>query len=122
MTTLTNRAVVVGPDETTKVVVVRETQRLVVTAPGARGMPGTPGTNGQDGEMGPQGPPGGTAQMFAQAEPSDEWLIPHSYQYRPDVETYTNDGDEIIGDVSHPTTTLVRVTFGFPMTGTARLL
>jgi hypothetical protein len=53
---------------------------------------------------------------------SSEWLIEHSLPHRPDVETYTNDGDEVIGDVTHPLSTLVRVTFGFPMSGTARLL
>jgi hypothetical protein len=87
-----------------------------------------PGPPGPPGPQGPQGPPGqpalaGTgALLYTQSVPALVWEVEHPFPYRPDVETFDNDGNEIIGDVSHPDLGVVRVEFGFAMTGTMRLI
>lgn len=79
-------------------------------SPGAQGPPGPPGA--------PGGGVGAAPTVFVQSTSSDLWQFTHSYPYRPIVETFNNDGEEILGDESHPNPTTVRVKHGFPMTGT----
>lgn len=90
--------------------------------PGPQGPPGPPGTPGPPG---PPGPPGTTlieARTYIQSVPSNIWEFQHPYPYRPEVDAYDQNGDPVEGDVSFPTPTTVRIAFGFPMTGSLRLL
>lgn len=109
-------------------------QELVVELEGPPGQRGTDGQRGVDGQAGvagaagPIGPTGtvvlsgGNALVFTQSTPASIWVKQHPFPYRPDVTTYDNGGDEIIGDVHHPFLGVVQVSFGFEMTGTIRLL
>lgn len=91
--------------------------------PGAPGAPGAPGTPGPQGPQGPQGLPGTSFNSegitYSQAIPETIWEFANPFTYRPDVDTYDNDGNEIVGDVSFPPG-LIRVEFYYPMTGTLR--
>lgn len=94
-------------------------------APGSPGPSGPIGPSGAPGPPGPAGPPGsGSATLdsginYAQTTPATVWEFVNPYSFRPDVETYDNDGYEMIGDVSFPPG-LIRVEFYYPMTGTLR--
>jgi len=73
-----------------------------------------------DGSGGGQG--GSSVTRYFQTIASAAWEFTHSYSYPPEVDTYDQNGEPIIGDTLFPTATTVRVTFGFPMTGSMRLL
>lgn len=96
--------------------------------PGPKGDPGLKGDPGVGfpGPIGPIGPPGPAVQntlaegiTYNQAMPATVWELVNPFTFRPDVETYDNDGNEMLGDVSFPPG-LIRVEFYFPMTGTLR--
>lgn len=53
--------------------------------------------------------------------PATQWDAPHTFAFRPNVSTVDSSGREVYGDVFHPTTTLVRVIFSAPMSGTITL-
>lgn len=89
--------------------------------PGPEGPEGPAGMTGPQGEPGPPGSPYG-ATTFTQSSASDVWEFTHTYAYRPGVDTYDNSGDPVEGDVTFPAPNVVRITFGFPMTGSARLI
>lgn len=95
---------------------------LEVGVSGPSGPPGLPGTAGAAGATGPQGPTGGvniSSYLFSTA--STQWVVTHAYPYRPAVETYDQNGDPIEGDVTFPTSTTVRVTWAYAMTGSLSL-
>jgi hypothetical protein len=77
------------------------------------------------GPAGPAGPPGPAGQIvtqtFVQQTASTEWLMPHSLGHRPFVIVFDNNGDEMEPDISYPNPTLVKASFGFPMTGSAEM-
>ena len=89
--------------------------------PGIPGIPGTPGAPGAQGVPGIQGIPGAGAEglTYMQATASTVWEFVNPFNYRPDVETFDNDGLEMYGDVSFPSG-LIRVDFYYPMTGSLR--
>lgn len=94
----------------------------VFIAEGEPGVPGDQGPPGPPGPPGPTGPPGIDANeglTYLQATAQTVWECANPFPYRPDVETYNNDGLEIEGDVSFPPG-LIRVEFYFPMTGMIR--
>lgn len=65
---------------------------------------------------------GVTAITMQQAVAAAQWNFIHSFPYRPDVEVFDQNGESVEPDVSFPTASTVRITFGFPMTGSIRLL
>lgn len=97
---------------------------------GPEGPEGPMGPEGPEGPMGPEGPEGpqGLAGDVVQAEgvnysqaiPSTIWEFANPFNYRPDVVTYDNDGNEMFGDVTYPSG-YIRVEFYYPMTGTIRM-
>lgn len=58
---------------------------------------------------------------FNQMVPSAEWLITHSFSYRPDVKIIDSAGDQVMGDIEYPSTTQVKVSFSAPFSGSAVL-
>ena len=53
--------------------------------------------------------------------PLTVWDVEHTFPYRPAVVTFDQNGNEIEGDISYESNTVVRVTWGFPMTGSVEL-
>lgn len=49
------------------------------------------------------------------------WSMTHSFNHYPIVVTMDQTGEVILGDVTYPTATSVRVDFAVPITGKARL-
>lgn len=100
-------------------------------SPGIRGLSGVQGVSGIQGASGAQGSPGiqGPKGLdgltfrltYTQGVALSVWEVSHTYSYRPDVSTYDNAGNEMYGDVTYPLSSVVRVTFGFPLTGTLLL-
>jgi hypothetical protein len=88
------------------------------------GPTGPTGPPGSTGPAGPQGPPGAILSAegvtYTQATAETVWEFANPFAYRPDVDTYDNDGNLIYGEVSFPPG-LVRVEHYFPMTGSLRL-
>lgn len=92
--------------------------------PGPLGPPGSAGSVGPPGPAGVIGPVGPVATTegitYTHAIPETVWEIINPFPYRPDVDTYDNDGFEIFGDLSFPLG-LIRVEYYFPTTGTLRV-
>lgn len=97
--------------------------------PGPEGDPGLSGPEGPQGLPGLQGPPGPAGVdttnaiiegiTYFQSSPATVWELVNPFTYRPDIDTYDNDGFEMYGDVSFPPG-LIRVEFYYPMTGVLR--
>lgn len=105
-----------------QVILERQSHRLLQYSSGSWVSLIAQGVTGPTGPSGPTGPPGQLVTLtYAQAAPSAEWLITHTLNHRPNIIVFDNDGNEIEPDVSYPSPTLVRITFGFPMTGSAEL-
>lgn len=79
MTTVlaTSKVVVLGPDRNSRVVVVRDTDRLVVQAPGPAGPRGPAGQDGAAGNA------SNVAHVHSQSTLSTVWLVQHDLGYDP---------------------------------------
>lgn len=56
-----------------------------------------------------------------QMTPSDDWLISHSFPYRPDVRIIDSAGDQVFGNITYPSATQVRIQFSAPFSGSVDL-
>lgn len=89
---------------------------------GIQGIQGPPGRQGDTGERGPQGEPGYVQPIVHyQNMPSTEWTIYHNNGYRPEVNIYDNNDEEIIADIIYGPN-FVKVRFAIEMTGMVQLL
>lgn len=95
---------------------------LSVATTGLQGATGPPGPTGPEGPQGPPGPVGpvGTVseQRFDFAAPSTQWDAVHAFPIpNPDVKTLDPAGVPIVGDVTYPTPSTVRVAWFRPTAG-----
>lgn len=90
---------------------------------GPSGPPGVQGEEGDQGEQGEQGAAGPPGAEFSQTfvSPIYQWVIVHNLDAYPVVTTVDTNGEEIIGDVTHPDRNTVIVNWLVPFAGTARL-
>ncbi len=65
---------------------------------------------------------GATDMTYTQTTPAYTWTISHALGRKPSVTTSDTNGDEMEGDVSFPSTSVVVITFSMPMAGTAYLV
>ncbi len=100
-----------GPD--TVIYVQPPASPVVTTIP-----PGTPGVFVVP-QPGPPGPPGsGTGVVYTQSTPAAQWTINTSLGRKPySVMVTDSSGNEIIADVTLPSTSQIVVTFATPQTG-----
>jgi hypothetical protein len=96
--------------------VVGETVVVALTAVGPQGPAGA------QGEVGPPGPSGSTPYVHTQSTPATVWTINHNLGFRPSVELLDSGGQEIDGDISHPTVNQTVVTLNPATAGLARLI
>lgn len=84
---------------------------------------GDPGQQGPAGAPGPPGPQGGPAApiTYTQMTPSTLWQWTHPFPYRPDVDVFDPDGEQLMSVVLHPAPGLVHVRHDIPMTGTTTI-
>lgn len=62
-----------------------------------------------------------TAFIYEQAQPATMWIINHNLGYRPAVELLDTGGQEIDGDISHPTVNQTVIMLQPATAGIARL-
>ncbi len=87
-------------------------------------IPGPPGPPGEPGEPGPEGPPGEAAgdiiyATHTQGVAQTVWTFNHGLGYKPSVNTFNQDGDEIEGEVTHPTVDQTIIAFAVDVSGSA---
>lgn len=86
----------------TSPIIIREVQRMVVTAPG------------------PQGPPGSSGGSFYyrhdQLSASSSWVVSHNLGAYPAVTIILN-GELVLADVTHTSVDSVNIVFPTPQTG-----
>jgi len=82
-------------------IVIRSTERLVVTAPGPQGPPG----------------PAGGSFTFIQSSPLAAFTVTHNLHRYPNVSYIDPSGAVQIADVEHISTDVVYVQFPIPVTG-----
>lgn len=70
--------------------------------------------------IGPQGP-AGAGYLHQQTSASTTWTINHNLGFRPAVELLDSGGQEVEGDISHPTVNQAIITMSPATAGTARL-
>lgn len=115
---------IVGPDRGTVDVIGHEAMLVLVPEPvielleivtaGPQGPPGPPGP------MGPYGQRTEIEQTFA--IPAFVWTVHHLLGGHPDVDTFDQNGDAVIGDVTYPDESTVVVTFAVELAGKVRLI
>lgn len=100
--------------------VVQETADVVAVA--EQGPPGPAGANGAAGPVGPVGPAGTDATyVHDQGAPSTVWTINHNLGKRPAVFVENSAGDDMIGEIDHPTVNQTVLTFSASTGGKAFL-
>jgi hypothetical protein len=117
----TQRTIVAeGPGSERTVLAVTAPERVLELAvDGLQGVPGPAGPAGPQGPVGPQGPGALIQAEFAFAVPAATWQATHSLPIsKPEVLCLDSSGEEILGDVTYPTPTSVRVDWAFPLAGT----
>ena len=62
-----------------------------------------------------------SAFTFNQATPASTWLITHGLGYYPNVSTFDESGDQIVGQVIHHSLVQVEIQFNSNRAGDARL-
>jgi hypothetical protein len=102
-------AVQVQTPTTTLAPVTEKVRTIGVGSPGPQGPKGDPGADGAAGVN------------FTQAVASATWTINHNLGYRPSVEVFDAGGNEIEGEVTHPSSLQTIIRFVVPVSGTARL-
>lgn len=105
--------VIVGPIQTSQVVVQEEHGTVTVE------MPNT--TIVEVVAQGPQGPAGSGAYVHSQSSPSTTWTINHNMGIRPAVELLDSGGQEIDGEISHTNVNQTVVRLNPASAGIARL-
>jgi hypothetical protein len=80
-------------------------------------FPFTPGPSGESPQQQEQV---GVGMTFTQAIPASVWTIPHSLGYEPQVSIIVGN-EEVDAEVDYPNNSVVVITFGIPVAGTARL-
>ena len=63
----------------------------------------------------------GTGFIFTQTESSNLWIIQHNLNYKPNVYTENNDGNEIRGSITQVDTNNLTISFSSPVSGKAYL-
>lgn len=105
--------------------VIRPARSTVIKTTAISGTDGVDGQDGAPGPPGPQGPPGsgsgGTGEVHVQSFPATVWTITHGLGYYPAVNTFDTTGDEIEGDVKHPSLNQVVITFSALVSGVTYL-
>jgi len=86
------------------VITVRDTERLVISAPGPQGPAGPPG-------------PDGGGFTFTQSSPLSAWTVNHNLHRYPNVSYVDPSGVAQIADVEHISTDVVYVQFPSPVIG-----
>jgi len=76
------------------------------------------GPRGEEGPQGIQGIPGGSVTIQQQA-PGTTWTLNHNLGFKPSCNTFNAAGEEIVGEVSHPSSNTTVVTFGISVSGSA---
>lgn len=99
----------------TQNVVVKETETNLIKVR----VPTAPATI-KISTQGPQGP-AGTGYIHTQVTPSATWIINHNLGFRPAVELLDTGGQEIDGEVAHPSINQAVVTLNPATAGLARL-
>jgi len=94
----------------TDLVVIRETQTLVITAPGPMGPPGPEG---------PQGPPGAGGMYFRhdQHTASASVIVTHNLGVVPNVSILNPDGEAVYAPIEHSSVNQFTITFPTPWIG-----
>ncbi len=72
--------------------------------------------------QGPQGPSGAGGFVYQQTSPATVWTINHNLGFKPTVELIDSGGQEIDGEISHPTNNQTVVTLNPASAGLARLI
>jgi hypothetical protein len=72
---------------------------------------------------GPPGPPGSAQRLeVVQSTLASVWIIAHNFGYRPQVDTYSLGGREMMGEVVHVSVNVVNILFDAPVAGIAILV
>jgi len=72
--------------------------------------------------VGPQGVPGNDGHFeFSQASPESLWIITHSLGFRPNVTSFDDDGNTIVGAIVHINNNVLSIDFSIPVAGFALL-
>lgn len=79
-----------------------------------------PFTGGVSGETVNENVTNSAGMTYVQAIPSSVWTIQHTLGYEPNVSIIVG-GEEVDAEVDYPNISVVVITFGIPVAGTARL-
>lgn len=111
------------------VTVTRETNEVVINAPGPMGPQGIQGPTGDTGATGPTGPTGpqgpkgdsGGFYVHTQGVPSATWTITHNLGYNPAISIVDSAGNVVEGSYEYNSTNQMTATFSGSFSGTAYL-
>lgn len=90
-----------------ELVVIREIEKVIVSAPGPQGPPGPPG------------PPGGGGYQHDQTVPASTWIINHNLGVYTSLTLIDPEGEIMHADVEWGSLNTTTVTFPGPQAGTA---
>jgi len=72
--------------------------------------------------VGPQGIPGNDGHFeFSQVAPESLWIVTHSLGFRPNVTTFDDEGNVVVGAIVHINNNVLSIDFSIPVAGFALL-
>jgi hypothetical protein len=72
--------------------------------------------------VGPQGTPGNDGHFeFTSSEPESLWIISHNLGFRPNVTSFDDEGNVVVGAIVHINNNVLSIDFSIPVAGFALL-